>query len=61
MISMRIGALLALLLLSLAPVLAVDVDKCMEITQPGYYRLVNDISGRLSGKDYCIGIFAHNC
>ncbi|MEM3505441.1 MAG: hypothetical protein QW532_04345 [Archaeoglobaceae archaeon] len=41
MISMRIGALLALLFISLAPVLAVDVDKCMDITQPGYYRLVN--------------------
>ncbi|MEM3505164.1 MAG: NosD domain-containing protein [Archaeoglobaceae archaeon] len=58
---MRIGALLALLFLSLAPVLAVDVDKCMEITQPGYYRLVKDISGILSvSKDYCIGIFAND-
>ncbi|MEM2638378.1 MAG: NosD domain-containing protein, partial [Candidatus Hadarchaeales archaeon] len=57
---MRIGALLALLFLSLAPVLAVDVDKCTEITQPGYYRLVNDISGLLSGKDYCIKISASN-
>ncbi|MEM2176246.1 MAG: right-handed parallel beta-helix repeat-containing protein [Archaeoglobaceae archaeon] len=57
---MRIGALLALLFLSLAPVLAVDVDKCTEITQPGYYRLVNDISGILSGKNYCIGIFAND-
>ncbi|MEM4566438.1 MAG: NosD domain-containing protein [Archaeoglobaceae archaeon] len=57
---MRIGALMALLFLSLAPVLAVDVDKCMEITQPGYYRLVNDISGVLSGQNYCIGIFAND-
>ncbi len=55
---MRIGVILALLFLSIAPVLAVDVDKCMEITQSGNYRLVRDISGLLSGKDYCIRIFA---
>ncbi|MEM2031021.1 MAG: NosD domain-containing protein [Archaeoglobaceae archaeon] len=57
---MRIGALLALLFLSLAPVLAVDVDKCMEITQPGYYRLVNDILGLKGGKTYCIKISAND-
>ncbi|MDI9610398.1 MAG: hypothetical protein QFX36_03615 [Archaeoglobales archaeon] len=32
----------------------------MGITQSGYYRLTQNISGLLSGKDYCIKISAND-
>ncbi|MEM3505014.1 MAG: S8 family serine peptidase [Archaeoglobaceae archaeon] len=37
-----------------------EVDSCREISHPGYYRLNQSISGLLSDKDFCIGIFAND-
>ncbi|MEM4945216.1 MAG: S8 family serine peptidase [Archaeoglobaceae archaeon] len=37
-----------------------EIDSCREISHPGYYRLNQSISGLLSGKNYCIGIFAND-
>ncbi len=36
------------------------ITSCTNITQSGYYRLDQNISGLLSGQDYCIGIFAND-
>ncbi|MDW7989043.1 MAG: S8 family serine peptidase, partial [Archaeoglobaceae archaeon] len=37
-----------------------EIEECIDITQPGYYKLGSNISGLQSGKKYCIGIFASN-
>ncbi|MEM2694000.1 MAG: right-handed parallel beta-helix repeat-containing protein [Archaeoglobaceae archaeon] len=59
-----IGILAVLFLVwSIFPAFAEDftnVSECMNITQSGNYRLVNSISGLLSGKNYCINISAND-
>ncbi|MEM4689460.1 MAG: S8 family serine peptidase [Archaeoglobaceae archaeon] len=37
-----------------------EIDSCREISHPGYYGLNQSISGLLSDKDFCIGIFAND-
>ena len=57
--NLKIMLAIGILFLAIAmfsPAYATDISTCANITSPGHYTLINDLSGNQSGESYCINI-----